>query len=488
MATARRLVEADRYTREGRFRQWEYMVLQGGDVHGKTLGVVGFGRIGRAMARRALGFGMRVLYQDAVAADPATERELNATRADLATLLRESDFVTLHTPLIPETRHLINAESLRTMKKTAYLINASRGPVVDEAALVQALGEGRIAGAGLDVFEEEPTVHPGLIGPAQRGAGAPHRQRLPRDAPQDGDARGRELPGRAGGQDPADAGESRGPEARLAVDLLLLDRISKRFAAGRPARGRRSVPPGGGRRDPRAARPVRLRQDHHAAPHRRPREPRRGHDHAARAGRGRSRPRRPARGARDRHRLPGLRALPPPDRRRQRGLRPDARRPGASRVEQVLDLVGLGGFGAALPARALGRPAAARGPRARAGARPGPDAARRALLQPGRRSPRPDARRGRAHSPDERHDRGVRHPRSGGGLHAGRSRGRAPGRAHRAARAPAGALPSARHALRGRLRRRRRLPPGRGDRARHRDRGGDIRQRGPAPDRRARST
>ena len=136
MATARRLVEADRYTREGRFRQWEYMLLQGGDVHGKTLGVVGFGRIGRAMARRALGFGMRVLYQDAVAADPATERQLNATRVDLATLLRESDFVTLHTPLIPETRHLINAESLRTMKKTAYLINAARGPVVDEAALV----------------------------------------------------------------------------------------------------------------------------------------------------------------------------------------------------------------------------------------------------------------------------------------------------------------------------------------------------------------
>jgi glyoxylate reductase len=163
MATARRLAEADRYTREGRFRQWEYMLLLGGDVHGKTLGVVGFGRIGRAMARRALGFGMRVLYQDAVAADAAAERELRATRTDLATLLRESDFVTLHTPLLPETRHLINAESLRTMKKTAYLINAARGPVVDEAALVRALREGWIAGAGLDVFEEEPTVHPGLI-------------------------------------------------------------------------------------------------------------------------------------------------------------------------------------------------------------------------------------------------------------------------------------------------------------------------------------
>jgi len=163
MATARRVVEADRYVRDGRFQQWEYMLLLGGDVHGKTLGVVGFGRIGRAMARRALGFGMRVLYQDAVAADAATERELNAARVDLATLLRESDFVTLHTPLIPETRHLINADTLKSMKKTAYLINAARGPVVDEAALVSALKEGRIAGAGLDVFEEEPKVHPGLV-------------------------------------------------------------------------------------------------------------------------------------------------------------------------------------------------------------------------------------------------------------------------------------------------------------------------------------
>ena len=164
MAIARRVVEADRYLREGRFQQWEYMTLLGGDVHGKTLGVVGFGRIGRAMARRGLGFGMRVLYQDAVAADAATERDLHASRVDLATLLRESDFVTLHTPLIPETRHLINAQSLRVMKKTAYLINAARGPVVEEAALVQALRENWIAGAGIDVFEEEPKVHPGLIG------------------------------------------------------------------------------------------------------------------------------------------------------------------------------------------------------------------------------------------------------------------------------------------------------------------------------------
>src|SRR5437660_4502263 len=163
MATARRVVEADRYVREGKFTQWEYMVLLGGDVHGKTLGIIGFGRIGRAIARRALGFNMRVLYQDAVAADPATERELRATRTDTATLLRDSDFVSIHTPLLPDTRHLINAQSLSTMKKTAYLVNASRGPVVDEAALVQALKEGWIAGAGLDVFEEEPKVHPGLL-------------------------------------------------------------------------------------------------------------------------------------------------------------------------------------------------------------------------------------------------------------------------------------------------------------------------------------
>jgi glyoxylate reductase len=164
MATARRIVEADRYVREGRFKQWEYMRLLGGDIHGKTLGIIGFGRIGRAVARRALGFGMRVLYQDAVAADGPTERALNATRVDLPTLLRESDFVTVHTPLLPETHHLIGADALEAMKTTAYLVNASRGPVVDEAALVEALRKGSIAGAGLDVFEDEPNVHPGLLG------------------------------------------------------------------------------------------------------------------------------------------------------------------------------------------------------------------------------------------------------------------------------------------------------------------------------------
>jgi glyoxylate reductase len=173
MATVRRVVEADRYVRDGKFTQWELMLFLGGDVHGKTLGVIGFGRIGRAVARRALGFNMRVLYADAVPAGPTVEQELRATRTDIPSLLRESDFVTLHTPLLPETRHLINAQSLRTMKKTAYLVNASRGPVVDEAALVQALMEGWIAGAGLDVFEEEPKVHAGLM-PLPNVVLAPH--------------------------------------------------------------------------------------------------------------------------------------------------------------------------------------------------------------------------------------------------------------------------------------------------------------------------
>ena len=164
MATARHVIEADRYVRAGKWTEWDFRLFLGADIHGKTLGVVGFGRIGRAMARRARGFDMRVLYQDAVGADAATERELRATRVDLGTLLRESDFVTLHTPLLAETRHLINASSLKTMKKTAHLINASRGSVVDEAALAHALSDGSIAGAGLDVFENEPQVHPGLLG------------------------------------------------------------------------------------------------------------------------------------------------------------------------------------------------------------------------------------------------------------------------------------------------------------------------------------
>lgn len=163
LATARRVVEGDRYVRAGQFKEWGLMLLLGTDVHGKTLGIAGLGRIGKAVARRALGFGMRILYHDSARAHPATERELQATFVDKPTLLRESDFLTLHVPLLPETRHYIGEPELRLMKPTAYLINASRGPVVHEAALVRALKEKWIAGAGLDVYEEEPKVHPGLI-------------------------------------------------------------------------------------------------------------------------------------------------------------------------------------------------------------------------------------------------------------------------------------------------------------------------------------
>jgi glyoxylate reductase len=180
MSTARRVLEADRYARSGQWDRWQWDLLWGVDVHGKTLGVVGFGRIGRAVARRALGFNMRVLYQDAVRADAAAEQELRATQVDLDTLLRESDFVSLHTPLLPETRHLMSERTLRLMKKSAILVNASRGPVVDEAALVRALKEEWIAGAGLDVFEEEPRIHPGLA-PLANVVLAPHIASASRD-------------------------------------------------------------------------------------------------------------------------------------------------------------------------------------------------------------------------------------------------------------------------------------------------------------------
>src|SRR5438876_6416364 len=180
MATARRIVEADHYARSGRWTAWKWDLLWGADIHGKTLGIVGFGRIGRAVARRALGFNMRVLYHDAVRADAAVERELSATATDLETLLREADFVTLHTNLTPETRHLIGERTLRLMRKSAIVVNAARGPIVDEAALARALREGWIAGAGLDVFEEEPRIHPDLL-PLQNVVLAPHIASASRD-------------------------------------------------------------------------------------------------------------------------------------------------------------------------------------------------------------------------------------------------------------------------------------------------------------------
>ena len=173
MAAARRVVEADRYAREGQWTTWKWDLLWGADIHGKTLGILGFGRIGRAVARRALGFNMTVLYHDASRFPADVERELKATYVDKETLLRDSDFLSLHVLLSAETRHLIDERALRSMKKTAILVNAARGPIVDEAALARALSEKWIAAAGLDVFEEEPTIHPALL-PLTNVVMAPH--------------------------------------------------------------------------------------------------------------------------------------------------------------------------------------------------------------------------------------------------------------------------------------------------------------------------
>jgi glyoxylate reductase len=163
LASARRLVEADRFTRAGQYKGWGITLLCGDDVYGKTLGICGLGRIGRGVAKRAKGFEMRLLYTDAVRAPAEVERELGAQYVDKETLFRDADFVTLHVPLLPETHHYVSVKELKRMKKTAHLINASRGPVIDEAALVQALRERWIAGAGLDVYEHEPELSPGLV-------------------------------------------------------------------------------------------------------------------------------------------------------------------------------------------------------------------------------------------------------------------------------------------------------------------------------------
>jgi glyoxylate reductase len=162
LAVARRVVEADRFLREGRFLGWKADLLLGSDVYGCTLGIVGFGRIGQAMARRGRGFNMTVLYTDARRADPTVESDLRASFVPLDDLLRQSDFVTVHADLNAQTRHLIGERELRLMGPDHYLINAARGPIVDEQALVRGLKEGWIKGAGLDVYENEPRVEPGL--------------------------------------------------------------------------------------------------------------------------------------------------------------------------------------------------------------------------------------------------------------------------------------------------------------------------------------
>src|SRR5712691_9840649 len=162
MAVARRLGEGEALARSGKWTNWDLDQLVGADVWGKALGVVGCGRIGRAVARRSSGLQMKVIYTDAVRAAEEVEKELKAEFRELNALLAESDFVSVHVPLLPETRGLFDAPKLYRMKPTAFLINTSRGPVVDEAALVAALEGKKIAGAALDVYENEPFIHPGL--------------------------------------------------------------------------------------------------------------------------------------------------------------------------------------------------------------------------------------------------------------------------------------------------------------------------------------
>ncbi|MFJ4028605.1 2-hydroxyacid dehydrogenase [Paenarthrobacter sp. NPDC089989] len=162
MAT-RRLGEGERLIRAGQPWKWGMFFLLGSSLQGKTLGVVGMGGIGIATARRAKAFGMDIVYQSRSEIDPTVAAELGARRVELDELLAISDVVSLHCPYGPNTHHLIGAEQLAAMKDTAYLVNTARGPIIDEAALALALREGQIAGAGLDVFEQEPKVHPWLL-------------------------------------------------------------------------------------------------------------------------------------------------------------------------------------------------------------------------------------------------------------------------------------------------------------------------------------
>jgi glyoxylate reductase len=163
LSVARRLIEADRLVRSGRWEGWAPTQLLGNDVHGKTLGIIGLGRIGRAVASRAKGFSMKVLYHNRKRVEESVERELNARSVALEDLMASSDFLSLHVPLNSETHHLIGRHELLRMKPTSYLINTARGPIVDEKALIEVLQQRRIAGAGLDVFEKEPRISPKLL-------------------------------------------------------------------------------------------------------------------------------------------------------------------------------------------------------------------------------------------------------------------------------------------------------------------------------------
>jgi len=161
LACARRIPKSDSLVRDGRFVGWSPTLLLGREVYGKTLGIIGMGEIGAAVARRAKGFGMKTIYHNRKR-DPEAEKELGAMYVSVDDLLRNSDYVSLHVPLTPETRHLIGEKEFAMMKPTAILLNASRGEVIDEKALIKALKEGRIDSAGLDVYEKEPRLSPGL--------------------------------------------------------------------------------------------------------------------------------------------------------------------------------------------------------------------------------------------------------------------------------------------------------------------------------------
>jgi glyoxylate reductase len=163
MAAARRVVEADKFARAGKFKAWGPKMYLGYDVYGKTLGLIGLGRIGQAVARRAAGFNMRVVFHDSETIPEQVVKELGVTRVPLDELLKVSDFISLHVPLFPETHHLLNDRTFGLMKPNCIVVNTSRGPVVDEKALARAVRDRKIAGAGLDVFEREPEIEPELF-------------------------------------------------------------------------------------------------------------------------------------------------------------------------------------------------------------------------------------------------------------------------------------------------------------------------------------
>ncbi|HEV2200165.1 MAG TPA: D-glycerate dehydrogenase [Bryobacteraceae bacterium] len=163
LAAGRRIAEGHEFVHAGRWKRWTVDLMIGRDIHHRTLGILGMGRIGQAVARRGIGFSIRVLYHDQTRLAPELERELNAEFVSMERVLSESDFVSIHVPLSEETRHLIGERELRQMKPEAILVNTSRGPVVDEVALARALREKWITAAGIDVFEREPEVHPDLL-------------------------------------------------------------------------------------------------------------------------------------------------------------------------------------------------------------------------------------------------------------------------------------------------------------------------------------